>query len=54
MLTIDSSIKSTIQRMAMESLRAEIETLGFNDCVSNDRVYYEEKNKKFPKGENLK
>ncbi len=53
MLTIDSSIKSTIQRMAMASLKAEIETLGFNDCVSNDRVYYEGKNMKLPKGVNV-
>ena len=50
MITIDSSIKGTIQKLAMRSLDAEIETLCFNDFISTGLVYYDRKNKKLPKG----
>ena len=50
MITIDSSIKGTIQNLAMRSLDAEIETLCFNDYIRTGLVYYDRKNMQLPKG----
>ncbi len=50
MITIDSSIKGTIQNMAKSSLDVEIETLCFNDYIKMGLAYYDRKNMKLPKG----
>ncbi len=53
MITIDSSIKGTIENLAMRSLDAENETLCFDDFIKTGLAFYKGKNMELPKGVNV-